>query len=488
MNSLFARKSIAQLQAEAEETEHGLHRTLTAFNLTTLGIGAIIGAGIFTLTGVAAAQYAGPAIVLSFVLGGIACAFAGLCYAEMASTVPIAGSAYTYAYATMGELMGWIIGWDLCLEYAVGATTVAVSWSGYVVSFLGKQLGIHIPAMWCNGPPVGIANLPAVVIVLAVTTLLVIGVKESANFTSAIVVIKVLVVIAFIGACIGFVKTVNWVPFIPENTGTLGHFGWSGILRGAGVVFFAYIGFDAVSTAAQEARDPQRDMPRGILGSLAICTVLYVAVAAVMVGLVPYAQLGGAAPMAVAVDGARVASAGSAWAPFMNLLPVLVKVGIIAGLSSTMVVQMMAQPRIFMAMSQDGLLPAWASRIHPTYRTPHLTTMLTGLIVGLAAGFTPIDVLGHMVSIGTLFAFVIVSIGVIVLRRAQPGLHRPFRTPWVPVVPMASALVSLGLMLSLPAVTWERLAIWMVVGIAVYFLYGRRRSRLEPGATRPSGR
>jgi APA family basic amino acid/polyamine antiporter len=488
--SLFRTKPIETIVAGAAGADagHGLRRVLGPGHLIALGIGAIIGTGIFVLTGQAAAANAGPAIVISMVIAGVVSALAGLCYAEFASTVPIAGSAYTYAYATLGEFVAWVIGWDLVLEYALGAATVAVGWSGYAVSLL-RDLGIVVPAVISAAPGTAVAvadgsttialfNLPAMIIAALVTMLLIRGVQESAMVNAIMVVVKVAVVLIVIAAGVSFVRAENYVPFIPPNTGTFGEFGWSGIFRGAAVIFFAYIGFDAVSTAAQEARDPQRDMPRGILGSLAICTVLYIAVSAVMVGLVPYTSLGVPAPMAVTIDGVRAAAAGTSWAPLMNLLPLIVKIGIIAGLTSTMVVQMMAQPRIFMAMSQDGLLPAWVGRIHPRFRTPHLTTMVTGLIVGLAAGFTPIDVLGHMVSIGTLFAFVIVSIGVLVLRRAQPNLARPFRTPWVPFVPIASAVVSLLLMMSLPIETWERLVIWMAIGVAIYFAYGRRRSAL----------
>jgi APA family basic amino acid/polyamine antiporter len=319
-------------------------------------------------------------------------------------------------------------------------------------------------------------NLPAVLIAAAVTWLLIRGVRESASVNTVMVFVKVAIILLVIGTGLLFIRADNYTPFIPPNTGAFGEFGWSGIFRGAAVIFFAYIGFDAVSTAAQEARDPQRDMPRGILGSLAICTVLYIAVSAVMVGLVPYLQLGGPAPMAVAVDYARTASEGTVWHGIMRAMAGLIKIGVLAGLSSTIVVQMLAQPRIFMAMSEDGLLPAWAGRIHPRFRTPHLTTALTGLVVALAAGFTPISVLGEMVSIGTLLAFVIVSLGILVLRRTQPDLPRPFRTPWVPVVPVASAVVATMLMLSLPGQTWLRLAVWMVIGVALYFAYGARRA------------
>jgi APA family basic amino acid/polyamine antiporter len=474
--SFFRTKSIEALLAQQREGT-GLKRVLGPVNLILLGIGAIIGTGIFVLTGQAAALNAGPAIVISMLIAGAVSALAGLCYAELASTVPVAGSAYTYAIATLGEFVAWIIGWDLILEYALGAATVAVGWSGNVVSLLG-DFGITLPAAISGGPQ-SVINLPAVLISLLVTWLLVRGVQESAMVNAVIVIVKVAIILLVIGAGAQFVNGAHYTPFIPPNTGTFGEYGWSGIVRGAAVIFFAYIGFDAVSTAAQEARDPQRDMPRGILGSLVICTALYVAVSAVMVGLVFYQDLDGPAPMAVAIDAARTAAGGTGWAPVMNMLALLVKIGIVAGLSSTMVVQMMAQPRIFMAMANEGLFPAWAARVHPRFRTPHVTTLVTGVIVALASGFTPISVLGELVSIGTLFAFVIVSIGVIVLRRTQPGLARPFRTPFVPVVPIASAVVSVLLMLSLPWPTWERLIIWMAVGVAVYFAYGRRNSRLQ---------
>jgi APA family basic amino acid/polyamine antiporter len=484
--SLFRTKSISALVADHGST-HGLRRVLGPTHLIALGVGAIIGTGIFVLTGQAAAANAGPAIVLSMVVAGVASALAALCYAEFASTVPIAGSAYTYAYATLGEFVAWVIGWDLILEYALGAATVAVGWSGNVVSLLG-EFGIRLPAAISAAPgtvtmmadgssSTAVFNLPAVLIAAAVTAILIRGVRESAAVNAAIVVVKVAIILLVIAAGVPFVSHVNYVPFVPPNSGVFGEFGWSGVVRGAAVIFFAYIGFDAVSTAAQEARDPQRDMPRGILGSLVICTVLYVLVSAVMVGLVPYRDLSGPAPMAVAVDHARTAAAGTAWVGLMSVMALLVKVGIVAGLSSTMVVQMMAQPRIFMSMAQDGLLPAWAGRIHPRFRTPHLTTLVTGLVVAAAAGFTPIGVLGTLVSIGTLLAFVIVSLGVIVLRRTQPDLPRPFRTPWVPAVPIASAVVAFLLMLSLPTATWIRLGVWMAIGVTIYFVYGRRASR-----------
>jgi APA family basic amino acid/polyamine antiporter len=484
--SLFTTKPIERLIV-ASQTGHTLRRVLGPLQLIALGIGAIIGTGIFVLSGQAAAANAGPAIVLSMVIAGVTSALAALCYAEFAAAVPVAGSAYTYAYATLGEFIAWIIGWDLILEYALGAATVAVGWSGNVVSLLA-DFGLHLPAAISAAPGTVIAtgdghtttavfNLPAVLVTVLVTWLLVRGVKESATVNTIIVFVKVAIILLVIGTGLAFIRPAHYTPFIPPNTGVFGEFGWSGVVRGAAVIFFAYIGFDAVSTAAQEARDPQRDMPRGILGSLVVCTILYIAVSAVMVGLVHYPDLGGPAPMAVAVDAARDAAAGSAWAGVMHAMSLLVKIGIIAGLSSTMVVQMLAQPRIFMSMSQDGLLPPWAGRVHPSYRTPHLATLITGAIVAIAAGFTPIAVLGQLVSIGTLFAFVIVSLGVLVLRRREPTLARPFRTPWVPAVPIASAIVSLALMASLPGATWARLVLWMAIGVVLYFTYGARRSR-----------
>jgi APA family basic amino acid/polyamine antiporter len=488
--SIFATKPIEQIHSEqlgAHGT--GLPRVLGPSQLIMLGVGAIIGTGIFVLTGQAAAANAGPAIVLSMVLAGLTSVLAALCYSEFAASVPVAGSAYTYAYATLGEFVAWIIGWDLILEYALGAATVAVGWSGNLVTLLG-QLGLSFPAALsaapgtviqvAGGDPVtAVFNLPAVLVTAAVTALLIFGVSESATVNSVIVVVKVAVVLIVIGAGAFFIDPANWHPFIPENTGRFGEYGWSGVLRGAGVIFFAYIGFDAVSTSAQEARNPQRDMPRGILGSLAVCTVLYVLVSAVMVGLVPYKEmLNQAAPLVVAIGAAAGRAAGTAWEGPMAVVQILVTVGALAGLSSVMVVMMLAQPRIFLSMSKDGLLPAWAGRLHPRFRTPHISTMVMGAVVAIAAGLTPIGTLGTLVSIGTLMAFVIVSLGIIVLRRTRPDLPRPFRMPLVPLLPILSALVSFLLMLSLPWSTWERLILWMIIGVVVYFGYGHRHSRL----------
>ena len=438
----------------------------------------------------AAAANAGPAIVLSMVVAGLASALAGLCYSEFAASVPVAGSAYTYAYATLGEFVAWVIGWDLILEYALGAATVAVGWSGNLMTLL-HQMGLSFPAALSAAPgtlvPVAgadpvtaVFNLPAVLITVAVTALLIFGVSESATANAVIVVIKVAVVLVVIASGALFIDRANWSPFIPPNTGQFGEYGWSGVLRGAGVIFFAYIGFDAVSTSAQEARNPQRDLPRGILGSLVICTVLYVLVSAVMVGLVPYkAMLNQPAPLVVAVQAAADRAAGTSWQGIMSIVKVLVTVGALAGLSSVMLVMMLAQPRIFLAMARDGLLPAWASRIHPRYHTPHVSTIVTGVGVAVAAGLTPIATLGTLVSIGTLMAFVIVSLGIVVLRRTRPDLPRPFRMPLVPLLPLLSAAVSLILMLGLPRATWERLIIWMTVGVLFYFVYGYRNSRLR---------
>jgi APA family basic amino acid/polyamine antiporter len=478
MNQLFRKKSIPALLAEAE-SKTGLKRELTARSLVFLGIGAIIGTGIFVLTGTAAANYAGPAIILSFLLSGLGCVFAGLCYAEFASMIPIAGSAYTYSFATLGEFMAWIIGWDLILEYLFASSTVAVGWSGYFVSFV-KDLGIIIPEKLCQAPfnhipgegwiaTGSILNFPAVALVVLITTLLVIGIKESSRINTIIVIIKVVVVLLFIGFGISYINVDNWTPFIPENTGKFGAFGISGIFTGAGVIFFAYIGFDALSTAAQETKNPSRDMPIGILVSLAVCTILYVAVAAVLTGIVNYKELNVSAPIAMAID-----RAGDA----LIWLRPFIKIGALAGLTSVVLVMLMGQPRIFFAMSKDGLLPKSFSKIHPRFGTPYLTTIITGFCAALIAGLLPIKILGELVSIGTLLAFVIVCASVIVLRKTSPETARPFKTPWVPWVPIGGIVICTAQMISLPVDTWWRLIIWMAIGLLIYFFYGRKNSFL----------
>ena len=505
MGSLFRTKPLSQLMGETQG--QGLKRVLNATNLVTLGIGAIIGAGIFVLSGQAAAQYAGPGIVISFIISGLACAFAGLCYAEFASMIPISGSAYTYAYATMGEFLAWIIGWDLILEYLFAASTVAVGWSGYVVSFL-RDVGIDIPVQYTAAlgsqmvhiPQVGwqmvtdqlqtnlvqqginiaslphvtaIMNLPAMFVVAAITILLVIGIKESAKFNNIMVFIKVAVIILFIGIGFYFVRMANWTPFIPDRVYDShgdGHYGWLGVLRGAAVIFFAYIGFDAVSTAAQEAKRPQKDMPIGILGSLTVSTILYILVAIVLTGIVSYTQLNVADPIAVGVN---AMGSGMFW------LRPIIKLAAIAGLSSVILVMLLGQPRIFYAMSKDGLLPPVFSKVHRRFGTPYISSIITGIVAIVIAGITPINILGELVSIGTLLAFVIVCIGILILRKTKPDVERPFRTPWVPVVPILGAVICLAQMVALPFDTWLRLIIWFVIGLAIYFMYSKSHSKLN---------
>jgi len=515
MANLLATKPLNQILSEAQETgEHSLRRALGPTNLITLGIGAIIGTGIFVITGTVTAKNAGPAIILSFIFAAVGCVFAGLCYAEFASMIPVAGSAYTYGYATLGEIFAWIIGWDLVLEYAFGAATVASGWSGYLISLLG-DFGIKLPAsiagtawdqfIFYNNhweplaralPKLqaagidpatlphtnGAFNLLGFLAIMIATLILVIGIKESANFNSAIVVIKVCVLLIFLWLGTAYLLqhtgllAVNWHPFIPPNTGQRGSFGWSGISAGASLIFFAYIGFDAVSTAAQEAKNPARDMPIGILGSLVICTILYIAVAAVLTGMVNYKNLDVPDPIAVGVD-----VTGKRWGSL------LVKIGALGGLSSTIVVMLLGQSRVFFSMARDGLLPKVFSIVHPRFRTPWISSLTVGTFVAVLAAALPLDALAEMVNIGTLLAFVIVCAGVWVIRRRNPHLKRPFTTPWVPAVPILGMLISLWMMINLKSITWIRLGIWLVIGMFIYFLYGRYHSRVQRGEVSPAG-
>ena len=499
MANLLKRKPLDMLMREASETgEHSLKRALGPINLITLGIGAIIGAGIFVLTGSAAAQFAGPAIVLSYVLAGVACCFAGLCYAEFAALIPIAGSAYTYGYATLGEIFAWIIGWDLILEYAFGASTVASGWSSTLVAFL-QDYGINLPPQICDVPgavwvmyqgqwrplitiqsllqqqgidssslphATAVFNLLAFLAIAAVTTILVIGIQESANFNTAVVFVKLAAVLVFIGVAGSFVRkhpqvaAANWHPFLPM--------GLSGVTTAAGVVFFAYIGFDAVSTAAQEARNPKRDMPIGILGSLVVCTILYILVSGLLTGVVHYDRLNVGAPVSLAIR-----ETGVKWGSY------IVNAGALAGLSTVMLVMLLGQSRVFYSMAHDGLLWKWAGEIHPRFRTPWKSSIVVGLFVAIFASLVPIGILGQLVSIGTLLAFVIVCAGVWMLRIRRPELHRPFRAPLVPFTPLMGILFSLLMMVFLPGSTWMRLVIWLIIGMVIYFTYGIKHSKVQ---------
>jgi basic amino acid/polyamine antiporter, APA family len=478
---MFHKKSIEQLLFEAGQTGEGtLKRTLSSFNLVSLGIGAIIGAGLFSLTGIAAAENAGPAVTISFALAAFACAFAGLCYAEFASMIPVAGSAYTYSYATMGEFMAWIIGWDLVLEYALGAATVAVSWSRYLLELLHKY-NIELPHSLIVSPwetmqlgdgtviEGGIINLPAIAIVMLLSLVLIRGTKESATMNNILVILKVAVVLVFITLGWSHINPDNYVPYIPENTGKFENFGWTGISTGAAVVFFAFIGFDAVSTAAQEAKNPQKGMPIGILGSLVVCTILYVLFAHVMTGLVNYKEF---------ANDAKPAATAFAVTGYAFLQDALI-LAILAGYTSVILVMLMGQSRVFYTMAKDGLLPKFFSSVHKKFSTPWKTNLFFMVFVSLFAGFVPVSDLGHMVSIGTLFAFVLVCIGIMVLRKSLPDAIRPFRTPFVPAVPIIGILVCVYLMYSLPAESWYRLAIWMAIGIVIYFAYGKKHSKVR---------
>lgn len=467
------------LQESAQEGTHTLKRTLSAFQLVTLGIGGIIGAGLFSLSGLAAANHAGPAVTLSFVVAAIGCAFSGLCYAEFSSMIPVAGSAYTYAYTTMGEMIAWIIGWDLVLEFSVGAATVAISWSNYLVKFLSTyniylppQL-VHSPfetATLANGTTVhGILNLPAALVVLAMSLILIRGTKGSAIWNTFVVTLKVGVVVLFIALGWRFIQPANLTPYIPANTGIFGEFGWSGILRGAGVVFFVYLGFDIIAAAAQETRNPRRNMPIGILGSLLICTFLFILFAHVMTGLAPYMEFkGNAAPVAVAIEHTPYTWLGQA-----------IIIAILIGYTSVILVDLLGQTRVFFAMSKDGLLPKVFSDIHPRFQTPWKSNILFCIFVGLFAAFVPIRVVGEMTSIGTLLAFVIVCAGVWIMRYTMPDAPRAFKTPWVPFVPIMGIITCVGMMLFLPGDTWIRLIVWMAVGMIIYYAYGKKHSRVR---------
>ena len=480
-SQLLATKSIAEIQ-EADASGHQqLHRTLSATALTLLGIGGIIGTGIFVLTGTAAANHAGPALALSFIVAGIGCAFAGLCYAEFAAMIPVSGSAYSYSYATLGEGIAWFIGWNLILEYLFAVATVSVGWSGYVLSLL-DQFGIHLPYALSHAPfgqgaansfdvirTGAILNVPAVLIVAVLATICYIGIRQTSAFNSIIVTIKVAVVLMFVFIGVGYIQHSNWHPFIPPNTGTFGLYGWSGVLAASGVIFFAYIGFDAISTTAQETKNPQRDMPIGILASLVVCTVLYVAVSIVLTGMVSYKKLNVAAPLAVALDAY----------PSLLWLGLPIKIGAIAGMTSVMLVMTLAQARIFLSMSQDGLLPKVFGRVHPKFRTPSTGTVVTGTCAAIVGGLFPVGILGELVSIGTLSAFVTVCIGVLVLRYTRPDLPRPFRAPWPWLTCIGGAVICFGMMAFLPVSTWIRLAIWTFIGALVYVFYGFHHSKVR---------
>ncbi len=479
MKELLATKPISDYQEEA--AAKGLVRALGIPSLIAFGIGGIIGTGIFVLTGLAAAQHAGPAIVISFIVAGLGCMFAGLCYSEFAAMVPVAGSAYAYSYATLGEFVAWFVGWNLILEYMMACSTVAVGWSRYFVKLL-EHYGVNFLPDWLTSAPFEAAevgnelhrtgafiNLPAIMIIAAATALCYKGIRESATVNTIIVAIKVSIVLAVIGFGAVYVNTANWVPYIPENTGTFGEFGWSGILQAAGIIFFAYIGFDGVSTVAQEAKNPQLGMPVGILGSLAICTVLYVLMSSVMTGLVPFRLLNDAAPVAVALEAHPELTWLSSWVIW----------GALFGLTSVIITMIIPQARIWLTMSQDGLMPKFFGRIHPQFRTPHVSTLITGLLASTFAGLLPIGILGELVSIGTLIAFIVVCVGVLVLRYTRPELPRPFRVKGIWFTSIMGVLFCGFMAYGLPAATWIRLVAWSAIGIALYFLYGYSNSRLR---------
>lgn len=480
IKKVMLKKSIEQLKLEASATGKGsLKRSLGAVNLVAIGVGVIIGAGLFSLTGIAAANNSGPAVTLSFIIAAVGCAFSALCYAEFASMVPVSGSAYTYAYATLGELFAWIIGWDLILEYSVGAATVGISWSQYLVKFLEK-FNIHIPpqlvmspfetATLADGTVVnGWFNLPSILIIALITGIVIRGTKGSAIFNVIVVTLKVGVVLVFVGLGWQYIDPSNYQPYIPENTGVFGEFGWSGVLRGAGVVFFVFIGFDIVATMAQETKNPQRNMPIGILGSLLVCTVLFILFGYVMTGLANYTEFkDSAAPVAVAI----------AHTPY-TWLAVAVILAILIGYTSVILVDLLGQSRVFYAMSKDGLLPKVFSDLHPKFNTPYKSNIVLCVFISLFSGLVPISVVGEMTSIGTLLAFVMVCVGILILRKQQPNLERPFRTPWVPLVPILGILTCVLMMVSLPVDTWLRLIIWLSIGFIIYFVYGKKNSKLR---------
>ena len=489
--SLFVRKPMAVLMQEAQETgSHTLKRTLGAWGLIALGIGAIIGAGLFSITGMAAANHAGPAITISFVVAAMGCLFAGLCYAEFASMIPVAGSAYTYSYATMGEFIAWIIGWDLVLEYAVGAATVGISWSRYLIIFLA-DFGIHLPEALTLGPwDGGIINLPAVFIIVLMSLLLIKGTRESAFVNAIIVALKVSVVLVFIILGWSYINNDNYTPYIPDNTGTFGDNGFSGVIIAAAIVFFAYIGFDAVSTAAQEAKTPKKDMPWGILGSLAICTVLYILFAHVMTGVTPYTSFSGKdgiAPVAVAINQMGEANAAGVVEPDYPWLNRAIIVAILGGYASVILVMLMGQSRVFFSMSKDGLIPRIFSSVNPKTQTPAKNNLFFMLFVSLFAAFVPARVVGEMTSIGTLFAFILVCLGIWVMRKKMPELPRAFKTPLVPLVPILGIITCLFMMVFLPMDTWIRLLLWMLIGLDIYLVYGAKNSHLGNGTVQRKG-
>ncbi len=467
MSDLWRIKPVDLILKQSGDKKNGLKRTLTAFSITLLGVGAIVGTGIFVLTGVAAAKYAGPGLIFSFIVAGIVSGLAAICYAEFASTVPIAGSAYTYSYATLGELVAWIIGWDLILEYAVGAGAVSIGWSGYIVDLLKGAFGIVLPKALTTSPfSGGIVNLPAVLIILAVTALLILGTSQSTMVNNVIVFVKLAVIVFFLIVGFGHVNTANWNPFLP--------FGIGGILRGASIIFFAYIGFDQISTSAEETKNPETALPIGIFLSLLICTVLYIAVTAVLTGIVSYKKLDVASPVSHALILLGLNTAGS-----------IISVGAVCGLTTVLIVLLYGQSRIFFSMARDGLLPGLFSRVHPRFRTPYLSSLIVGVVVAAIAGFIPIDVVAELTNIGTLSAFVLVSVAVLVLRRTQPDLKRGYRVPLVPFIPILSIIASFVLIVSLPLVTIIRFFVWLALGLVVYFLYSRRKSHLEEGYVEP---